>query len=253
MIGRGWAPARRMGWILFAAGGLALAARARADASPAGRWLKVGTDERPAIVYAPALDADDPTTLGRPRRGMPVITMLHGMCDTPENECNAFHPAATSEGFLLCPRANGACGNGGAIWRGSPESKRALVDDSLGALSTEFGASAVTDHDGTLIGFSQGAFLAVDMIKRSKGPWSSLILIGASIEIDARSLREAGVRRVLLAAGDYDGARPAMQRATASLVQAGFDAKFTSLGPVGHQFAFDMNAWMKEALAWVRK
>jgi predicted esterase len=182
-----------------------------------------------------------------------VIVMLHGMCDTPENECNAFHPAATSEGFLLCPRANGACGNGGAIWRGSPESKRALVDDSLNALSTEFGSTAVTDHDATLVGFSQGAYLAVDMVKRSKGPWSSLILIGASIDIDVRSLREAGIRRVLLAAGDYDGAKPAMQRATASLVQAGFDAKFSSLGPVGHQFAFDMNAWMKDALVWVRQ
>jgi predicted esterase len=233
-----------MGWSLFATGGLALAARARADTSSAGRWLKVGTEERPAIVYAPALEADDKK---------PVITMLHGMCDTPENECERFHPAATNAGFLLCPRANGACGNGGAIWRGSPESKRALVDDSLSALSTEFGSSATTDHDGTLIGFSQGAYLAVDMIKRSKGPWSSMILIGASIDIDARSLREAGIRRVLLAAGDYDGARPSMQHATAALVQAGFDAKFTSLGPVGHQFAFDMNAWMKDALAWVRQ
>jgi predicted esterase len=244
MTGRGCAPARRMGRVLFAVGAFALIARARADANPAGRWLRVGAEERPAIVYAPLLEAD---------AKKPVIVMLHGMCDTPENECNAFHPAATDAGFLVCPRANGACGNGGAMWRGSPESKRALIDDSLAALTTEFGPSAVTDHDATLIGFSQGAYLAVDMVKRSKGPWSSLILIGASIDLDARSLREAGIRRVLLAAGDYDGARPAMQRTAAALIQAGLEAKFASLGPVGHQFAFDMNAWMKDALAWVRQ
>jgi len=139
------------------------------------------------------------------------------------------------------------------MWRGSPESKRALVEDSLTALTAEFGPQVIIDHDATLIGFSQGAYLAVDMVKRNKGPWSSLILIGASIDIDARALRDAGIRRVLLASGDYDGARPAMQHAAAALIGAGFEAKFVSLGPVGHQFAFDMNAWMKDALAWVRQ
>jgi predicted esterase len=233
-----------MGIVLLALGAFALIARAQADARPSGQWLKVGADERPAIVYAPELEAE---------AKKPVIVMLHGMCDTPENECNAFHPAVANVGFLVCPRANGACGNGGAIWRGSPESKRALVDDSLTALGTQFGSSAIIDRDATLIGFSQGAYLAVDMVKRSKGPWSSLILIGASIEVDARTLREAGILRVLLAAGDYDGARPAMKKTTSELVHAGFDAKFASLGPVGHQFAPDMNAWMKDALEWVRE
>ena len=57
-----------------------------------------------------------------------------------------------------------------------------------------------------------------------------MILIGASIEIDARSLREAGIRRVLLAAGDYDGAKPAMQHAAASLTQAGFEGEILELG-----------------------
>jgi len=249
-----------MGRVVFALGALTLVARAKADAHQAGRWLKVGSDERPAIVYAPAPETETkpgpesptPSTTSPPT-GKPVIVMLHGMCDTPENECNAFHPAAANVGFLVCPRANGACGNGGAIWRGSPESKRALVDDSLTALGTQFGSSAIIDRDATLIGFSQGAYLAVDMVKRSKGPWSSLILIGASIEVDARTLREAGILRVLLAAGDYDGARPAMQKTTAELVRAGFDAKFATLGPVGHQFAPDMNAWMKDALEWVRE
>ncbi len=249
---------RRMGTVLLSLGASALITRVQAEPHAFGRWMKVGADERPAIVYAPSVEAS--TTIPPsapssvlPAAGRPVIVMLHGMCDTPDNECNAFYPAATGAGFLVCPRANGACSNGGAMWRGSPESKRALIDDSLAALGTEFGSSAIVDHDATLIGFSQGAYLAVDMVKRGKGPWSSLILIGASVEIDARSLREAGIRRILLAAGDYDGANPAMQKATRELVRAEVEAKFASLGPVGHQFAPDMNGWMKDALAWVRQ
>src|SRR5713226_6059669 len=90
MGGRGCAPARRRGTVLLAVGVFVLIARARADVGSTGRWLKVGADERPAIVYAPQLEAE---------KRKPVIVMLHGMCDTPENECNAFHPAATSAGF----------------------------------------------------------------------------------------------------------------------------------------------------------
>ncbi|HKQ70690.1 MAG TPA: hypothetical protein VJT73_15195 [Polyangiaceae bacterium] len=212
--------------------------------TPSARWLRVGPEERPVLVYAPALANGE---------RKPVIAMLHGMCDTPENECSAFQSAATSAGFLVCPRANGSCNNGGAIWRGSPEVKRALIDASFEAISTEFGLAAETDRDATLIGFSQGAYLALDVVNRGAGPWSNLILIGASVEPDARALRRAGIRRVLLAAGDFDGARPTMQRTARRLARAGFEAKFSSLGPVGHQFAFDMDAWMKDALAWVRQ
>jgi predicted esterase len=216
---------------------------ARASRPPNAHWLKVGDDEHPVAVFAPELAADD---------SKPVTIFLHGMCDVPENECSPIRPSVTRTGFLVCPRANGSCGNGGAMWRGSPEAKRKLVDASLSALAAEYAGAAEIERDVTLVGFSQGAHLALDMVSREKGPWSSLILIGASLEPSARALRKAGIRRAILAAGDYDGARPAMQRAVERLVADGFDARYESLGPVGHQFARDMDAWMKDALAWVR-
>ncbi len=139
------------------------------------------------------------------------------------------------------------------MWRGSPQAKRALIDDALARAASEYSQSAQTDRDVTLVGFSQGAYLALDMVTRDRGPWTSLILIGASVDPDPRALLKANIRRVVLASGDYDGARPAMQRAAARLVDAGVDARFRSLGPVGHQFAFDMNSWMRAELDWVRQ
>jgi predicted esterase len=214
-----------------------------ASREPTGYWLKVGEDDHPVVVFTPALDPVD---------SKPVIVLLHGMCDAPENECPPIRAGVTHTGFLVCPRANGACRNGGAMWRGSPQAKRALVDESLAALATDYPGAAQTDHDVTLVGFSQGAYLALDMVNREKGPWSSLVLIAASLEPDGHALAKAGIRRVLLAAGDYDGARPTMQRAAERLAADGFDARYESLGPVGHQFALDMNRWMTDALAWVR-
>src|SRR4051812_5245299 len=99
MGGRGCAPSRRIGGTVFVLGVLATIAAARADTNQAGRWLKVGSDERPAIVYAPPSEIEtrpepeSPTSSTIAQAGKPVIVMLHGMCDTPENECNAFHPA----------------------------------------------------------------------------------------------------------------------------------------------------------------
>jgi predicted esterase len=185
-------------------------------------------------------------------RPSPVIVMLHGMCDTPENECSRFHGAASAAGFLLCPRANGACGNGGAMWRGSLESKQALLAAGLNELAAEFPGSVDVEHDATLVGFSQGAYLAVSLLPRERSPFSSLVLIGAAVEVSAERLERAGIRRVVLAAGDFDGARPAMERAAQRLVREGADARFMSLGPVGHAFAPDMEGWMERALAWAR-
>jgi predicted esterase len=138
------------------------------------------------------------------------------------------------------------------MWRGSSAEKKNLVDASLAALGEQF-PGAETDRNATLVGFSQGAFLALDLATHHQGPWSNLILIGASVEPDPRALANAGIRRVLLASGDYDGAKGAMRTAAARLSEAGIESTWKSLGPVGHQFAFDMDAWMAVALEWVRR
>jgi predicted esterase len=212
----------------------------RVPEAHAPRWMPV--DGHPVLVYSP----ESASVVPQARR---VIVMLHGMCDTPENECSRFH--AASSGFLVCPRANGECGNGGAIWRGPFASKQALVAGSLQALKSELGDAIDTEHEATLIGFSQGAYLALNLVTDDANPFSKLILIGASVEPDVRVLKRAGVRRVLLAAGDYDGAKTNMQRAAARLASEGFDARYMSLGLVGHQFAVDMDGWMRRALSWV--
>jgi predicted esterase len=203
------------------------------------RWL--GSGVHPAIAYPPARSAST----------RPVTLMLHGMCDRPENECSWISGAATERGFLLCPRANGECGNGGALWRGSLASKQALLSESLGELRAQFEGEVDVEHDATLIGFSQGAYLALGLLGEDPCPFTKLLLMGASVEPDAKTLERAGIRRVLLAAGDFDGARPAMQRAAARLSEQGTVARFMSLGPVGHQFAPDMESWMRRALAWL--
>ncbi|MCC6645629.1 MAG: hypothetical protein IT374_08670 [Polyangiaceae bacterium] len=226
---------------------LALSARADQPSAPpdspaptrAPFTLQLGERGVPAVVVPPLVPQAGPA---------PMVLMLHGMCDTPENECPAFGGSATAGRFVVCPRADLACTGGGATWSARPDARARLVDD-LAA-----GAKASLEIDAsrrTLVGFSLGAFVALDAAERQKGGWKHLVLIGARVHPDAKKLKAAGVERVLLASGRHDLARDHMARVAKQLEAAGIVATYRSLGPVGHRFAPDMNAWLTEALAWL--
>jgi predicted esterase len=220
-------------------------------------------DLAPASGPANTLLADEPTLLASPPhtptltfggRAHPVnrtIVFLHGMCDTPENECAFLHEAATHFGDLLCPRANGRCANGNAIWRGSLAERRSPVDAALAAIEARRGPGGAPGRQMVLFGFSQGAYEAVNLVASKPGPYTHLLLIGANVEPDARTLLGRGIRSVLMASGDFDQAMPTMKRSARALAQAGLRARFESLGRVGHAFAPDMRAWTEHALGWL--
>jgi predicted esterase len=180
----------------------------------------------------------------------PLVLMLHGMCDAPQNECGYFHQGARDAGYLVCPRANIACGGGGFQWAADPKVLDPLLASSIDAVRNAVDLDEKGDN--VLVGFSQGAFRGVDAATRSGVHFSGLVLIAASITPDVARLKAAGVRRVWLTAGDFDGSKNAMIRATKLLVAGGIEAKFVSLGRVGHTFPSDMAARMETAISWVR-
>jgi hypothetical protein len=79
-----------------------------------------------------------------------------------------------------------------------------------------------------------------------------MVLLGAAVRLDAERLRAAGVRRVLLAAGEHDEARPTMERTASRLASRGLPARFVGLGPIFHQLPADLGRVMRDALSWVR-
>lgn len=94
--------------------------------------------------------------------------------------------------------------------------------------------------------------MAADIAMQPGSSWRGLILIGAKVHLDPTKLSANGIKRVVLASGDYDGARDEMRRAAARTngVQ-GLQVRYESLGRVGHGFAADMDGWMAGALGWV--
>ena len=201
------------------------------------------------VAYAPA----DRTT---PR---PAIVFLHGMWASPEDSCEPFASAAAPFGFLVCPRANAPMGDAGPpgymMWQGGYAEAARSIHAALDAADA-LAPGKRSDRGGTLIGFSNGAYFAAEVACSEPGRWSGLVLLSMKLDLDAKRLARAGVTRVLLAAGDKDEARTSMQGLAERLNQehgsAPLEARFMSLGDVGHAFPSDMGARMCAAISWVR-
>jgi predicted esterase len=182
----------------------------------------------------------------------PAIVYLHGMWATPEDSCAIFERAATPFGFLVCPRGNARMPDGGPMWSGGYADAARQVHAALDAAEAMAPGKLDRSAGGTLVGYSNGAWFAVQIALGEPGKWTGLVLLSMKVELDAPRLRAAGVERVLLAAGDADMARGEMERAAAAAQSAGLPARFVSLGAGGHAFPGDMGDRMREAIAWVR-
>jgi predicted esterase len=183
------------------------------------------------------------------RSPRPVTVFLHGMCDEPQNECPWIEHASTEHGWLLCPRATLRCNGGGSIWPFDDRFPRS-VDASLERLSAEYPGTVDVSKQRTLVGFSLGAIRAAELAQRPGSRWESVILIGAKVELEAKRLRRAGVKRVVLASGDHDMMKWRMVEQAKKLRRQGFPVAFMSLGKVGHWFPRDMEQRMRVALDW---
>jgi len=193
------------------------------------------------VAYGPA-EAPEPR---------PPIVFLHGMWSSPEDSCPGFESAATPFGFLVCPRGNAPFGDG-KMWAGTYADAAVTIHAALDAAAALAPGKLDRRGGGTILGFSNGAYFAAEVAMREPGRWTGLVLISMKLDLDARALQAAGVRRVVLAAGDADGARAAMQALARRLDTPAVEARFMSLGPVGHGFPPDMSRRMYEAIAWVR-
>ena len=203
------------------------------------------------VAYAPA-DRATPK---------PAIVFLHGMWASPEDSCEPFESAATPFGFLVCPRANAPMGDAGPgymMWSGGYAEAARSIHAALDAADA-LAPGRREGQGGTLIGFSNGAYFAAEVACSEPGRWSGLVLMSMKLDLDPKRLARAGVTRVLLAAGDRDDARTSMQALAARINQehgavpgGELEARYMSLGDVGHAFPSDMGARMCAAIAWVR-
>jgi predicted esterase len=182
-----------------------------------------------------------------------ITVVLHGMCGQPANACRHFAAQVTEQEHLICPRATRRCDGGGASWPhvGFAEPIERSIQRGLAALSA-LGNEVDETRGRTLIGYSLGAFRALELAEHGAHKYPRVMLIGAKVYPNQRRLLESGVERLLLSAGSADMMHDHMQRETRRLTRAAFPARFLGLGPVGHFFTPSFQEYLPEALLWLR-
>jgi predicted esterase len=217
------------------------AARPHAPEAPA--WEDAEAFAGKAFVYPPR--GADGTTPPRP-----VTVMLHGMCGHPQSACAPFVDVSTSRGWLVCPRAEDACG-GGTRWRLNGPDDGQLVEGSVRALVRSHDGEVDASAPRVIVGFSLGGIAAVQIAQGTSGKYAGLVVVASQVHPDAAALKKAGVKRVVLAAGALDMTSAPLQVDARNLESQGVLTRFVSLGKYGHGYPPDMEERMREPMTWV--
>jgi hypothetical protein len=241
---------------------LAFTARAQADARvpPLTTRARVLQGERTAIDDAvrtkyPSLPLvlreGDASILAFPPRATSTskltVVYLHGIHGRAENGCPWLREGASEIGWLVCPDANEHLSNDTFSWAGSVADQRAVVARAEHAAQTQ---GADPEAPGVIVGFSQGAYVALDLVHARLGRYRGLVLIGADVEPSRAVLSAAGVDRIVLAAGDLDASSAPMKRAAERLRREGVLVRFVTLGRIGHSYQTTDPDTLRDAIAW---
>lgn len=181
-------------------------------------------------------------------RPSPVVVMLHGMCDVPENECPLFAEATTEQAWLVCPRGDAVCPGGGATW--SWGKRKELPERVIRYMTAQYGERIDARRGHTLAGFSLGALAAVDATSLGVTSFRHLLLIGAKVEPSLPLLRRADITDVVMMAGRWDMMYGHMKQRSHALERGGINTRFFDLGEVGHWFPRDFTFTLREALRY---
>jgi predicted esterase len=214
---------------------------------PTEPFTIVDEQGRPIEVYPPISD----------EKRAPIVVLLHATCMQPAWVCNWFGSAGRDPGWLICPSGNSTCA-GEPDWHGPGPEKAAFLEDALEKVEANV-ADWVAEEPGVLIGWSRGAFAARDILytaienpesfphaKRFRG----LVLMAAAMKPDVAKLKEAGIKRVVMAAGDFDGSKSTMVSAVVALQAGGIEARYVSLGKIAHVWPNDFENRMREPISW---
>jgi LysM repeat protein/predicted esterase len=186
----------------------------------------------------------------------PVIFYLHGGGGYPRADCQRWAPVARRRGWLVCPTGPAKREDGRPRW-GNWVAARRVVMATLEALRAKYGRR-VQLYGNTLIGFSEGAFAAMNIgvhEPRTFNRW--LILAGTDRYwggpgLEALQRNRQRIRRVYLLTGEHDLTLEGTKRVLSRLRRAQVEAKFYELNGYGHQVPLRSKGWLYEAaLSWL--
>lgn len=176
--------------------------------------------------------------------GAGKLVFLHGMCGHGLGYAQSFQFSAAKYGLLVAPQGDVSCGGPWSKWSQNSEALNARIEAAFAALG-EGGPL----EDVAVLGYSQGASRAVELVRKWPQRYTRLVLMGGPSIPSLRGL--TSLRAAVTMAGSRD--RQDLMRATASaLGAAGVPATYRVIPGASHgSMGPTPEATMGEALEWL--
>lgn len=203
----------------------------------------------PALYYEPT---------GPGRMSMrPVIMYLHGRGAEPDRYCRRWASVARRFGWVVCPQGPEDRGGGRRGWANNWLLANRIVFNTLNALRNKYGRR-VQLYGNTLIGFSEGAFVAMNIGVHDPRAFNRWLILGADsdywgpIALGDLSRNHDRIRRVYLITGERDSVFEETEKVRRQLKDHGVAVRVSTPADMAHEVELESKAGMyKAALHWL--
>lgn len=189
----------------------------------------------------------------RAKGQQPIIMYLHGRGGNPAEDCRKWARVGTQFGWVVCPSGT-ATAEGGRSWNdGNAEHVVALTVKAL----REKYHSKVQLRGNVLMGFSEGAWAAMNVGLKDQTTWNRWLIMGAASQYwgdvsEALDTEKRHVRRVYLLTGENDGVAKSTLAVGDTLKKFKVPSKVKLVPGLGHEVPQDrMISTYRRPLAWL--
>ncbi len=207
------------------------------------------TGSAPAYYYEPT----GPGHLGL----RPVIMYLHGRGAHPESECLRWAKVARRMGWVVCPSGQEDRGAGARGWDNNWPGAHPVVMRALNALREKFGRR-VQLYGNTLVGFSEGAYVAMNVGVREPHAFSRWLILAADADywggmgVVELEKNRSSVKRVYLVTGKLDMVSESTLQVRRFIEKAGVPVRMSMPEDMGHEVRLETKpAMYQAALRWL--
>lgn len=179
---------------------------------------------------------------GRPgTRGR--LVFLHGRCAHAQGYVQAFQFAVAARGTLVAPQGDAPCSGPFRSWTVDAERQNGRIAAAFRAAGDQAPLADVT-----IIGYSQGEYLAELLVERFPDRYTRAVLMGAPHTPAVGRLHK--LRAAVMVSGELDD-RELMKEGARRLETAGVPTTYLEMPGAPHGAIVEGERIMDQALAWL--
>jgi predicted esterase len=189
----------------------------------------------------------------RAKGQQPILMYLHGRGGNPAEDCRKWARVGTQFGWVVCPSGT-ATAEGGRSW--SDGNAEHIVAATVKALREKY-HSKVQLRGNVLMGFSEGAWAAMNVGLHDQATWNRWLIMGAASQYwgdvsEALDKDKRKVRKVYLLTGENDGVAKSTLAVGDTLKKFKVPNKVKLVPGLGHEVPQDrMVSTYRRPLAWL--